>query len=531
MTKRNVIRTLAATLLVIAVQPLHAQEPDPADAAWAAGDHGRARALYAQRVAADSTDVRALHRLGLLFAWEREYAQANALLEKVVRIAPSREARMDQANVLAWSGSYDRALDVLSELASQDPTAAVLHARARFLSWAARYGEAEAAYGTLLRSSPTDAEAVRGLARVTTWRGDLAAGERLWREALAAEPHNADAHVGLSQVLRWRGRAREALEHAEQAARLRPDDRDVIEQLAWAEAAFAPRFAPTFSAETDSDDNRLYTAAFSATVPASRRFTALVNGYLRRADGPVAPGVDAEPRSLAVLAGVRLEVGDGWTLTGTGGVTDASAVEPAAVYRAGIATPQWAPVTASVAVSRSVLDATADLMARGITTDEASVTAAARLTRSFSVDAGFGVTRFNGVLANDRVLGRLGVEARATSWLRLRPRMTAFIFEHNAHEGYFAPDEYGLAELGIGIDRHRGSWSFSGEAAPGMQRIGSQGDVKGALSARARVGYTVAPGREIGLAFTFSQLGIDGLAAGTTEYRYRAFVISGAWGF
>jgi hypothetical protein len=64
-----------------------------------------------------------------------------------------------------------------------------------------------------------------------------------------------------------------------------------------------------------------------------------------------------------------------------------------------------------------------------------------------------------------------------------------------------------------------------------VQRIGSAGDAKGALSGRARVGYTLAPGREVGVSLAFSNLGMERFQAGATGYRYQAAVISGAWGF
>jgi hypothetical protein len=139
--------------------------------------------------------------------------------------------------------------------------------------------------------------------------------------------------------------------------------------------------------------------------------------------------------------------------------------------------------------------------------------------------------RFDGTGTNDRLLGRLGLELRPVSMLRVRPRVTAFTFERRAGDGYFDPDFYGLAELGIGLDRYRGAWSFSGEVAPGAQQVGSDGDVQGALAARMRVGYTVAPGREVGVSFGMSNLGIERFEAASAGYRYQAAVLSAAWRF
>jgi tetratricopeptide (TPR) repeat protein len=536
---RTSMMTFAVALLVTALSlttavPVPAQQPaDPAQAAWEADDHARARELYAARVAADSGDVQALHRLGLLLAWDRQYAAAIPLLERLVSLAPYTAPRLDLANVLAWSRSYDRALAVLDDVLRTDPSRDVLHTRARFLSWAGRYAEAGAAYRDLLAADADDAEALRGLARVTTWRGDLVGGEAAWRRALAADPASADAHMGLSQVLRWRGQPRPALEHARTAVGLRPGDRDILEQLAWAEAAFAPRIAPTFSAETDSDDNRLFTMALAASAHLEPRIALTLNATLRRAEGPTplaAGELSRETRS--VLAGARMEIGPGWALSGAGGVADRPGDAGATgIYRAGLASPGWLPVAVTASLARNALDVTADLMARDIVTDDVSLGVGIQLVPAIRLEAGTALTRFRGETTNDRVLARLGLDARAGPLLRLRPRATAFRFDRTVQEGYFAPDEYVLAELGVGVDRHRGGWSLSGEVAPGAQRIGSSGDVLGAFSARARVAYGIAPGREVGIGLSFSNLGVERFQPGAGGYRYHAAVLSMAWGF
>jgi tetratricopeptide (TPR) repeat protein len=538
---RFVSAFIIAALSLAATGPVAAQQPaDPAQAAWEADDHARARELYAARVAADSGDVQALHRLGLLLAWDRQYAAAIPLLERLVSLAPYTAPRLDLANVLAWSRSYDRALAVLDDVLRTDPSRDVLHTRARFLSWAGRYAEAGAAYRDLLAADADDAEALRGLARVTTWRGDLVGGEAAWRRALAADPASEDAHMGLSQLLRWRGQLRPALEHARTAVGLRPGDRDILEQLAWAEAAFAPRIAPTFSAETDSDDNRLFTMALAASAHLEPRMALTLNATLRRAEGPTplaAGELSRETRSVS--AGARVEVGAGWALSGAGGVVDRPGTAGTAgtrrtatgTYRAGIASPAWLPVAVTASAGRSALDVTADLMGRDIVTDDVSLGIGVQLVPAIRLEAGTALTRFRGETTNDRVLARLGLDARAGPLLRLRPRATAFRFEHAVQEGYFAPDEYVLAELGVGVDRYRGGWSLSGEVAPGAQRIGSSGDVLGAFSARARVAYGIAPGREVGIGLSFSNLGVERFQPGAGGYRYQAAVLSMAWGF
>lgn len=560
-------RLLTLALLAAAASPLRAQ--DPADSAWAAGDQQRARVLYAARVAADSSDAVALHRLGLMLAWNREYSEALTLLDRLVTVAPTYAARVDRANVLAWSGDYARAVTAVDQLLAADPAAvdlwiakarylswarrfdeslaayarleqlvpddtAVAHAHARVLSWAGRLSEAEDAYRGQLKRNPGDGEALRGLARVASWRGDLGGGERLWRQAISAEPDNAEARLGLSQVLRWQGQSRAALSEAEAAARTAPADRDTEMQLAWARAAFRPRVAPSVVAEFDSEDNRVLTTGLSLSGYLGQRLAITAQGYMRRADDARVSGWSRE--SLSASLGLRADVLGGWTLGMTGGLLSRPDRETVtATGSASLASPGWRPVTAAVSASRSVLDVTALLIENGVRTDEVLVTLGARFSTSLRLDASGAVAEFRGAQDNRRVLGRVGLEARANRWLSLRPRFTAFGFDKSTEdgywEGYWNPASYRIGELGIGIDRYGEAWGLSAEAAPGAQQIGTDGRWKGAASFRTRVQYTIAPGRDVGIGFTFSNSGIERHQAQGAGYRYQAAVLSAGWAF
>ena len=523
----RMITKLSLSALLLA-QPLAAQ--DAADSAWTAGDHARARTLYTQRLAANTNDPEALHRLGLMLAWNREFPEAVKLLDRLLTVAPNPAARMDRANVLAWSGDYNRAIQAVDELVAENAAPAdARHIRARFLSWAGRFDAAEAAYRELLSLDPRDAEALRGLARVTSWRGDLGNGEQLWRRVLTAEPENVDARIGLSQVLRWRGQPRAALEEARAAAKLAPDNRDVQLQLDWAEAAFAPRLAPSVAAEFDSDDNTLITTALTASGYLGSRVSVSAHGYVRRAEGGVSGHLDSRAGSL----GLRLDLGRGWTMAGSAGAVDRTApgADMLATWGGSLATPAAPAVSASLAYARGVMDGTALLIQNGITSDEMTFGLNLRLGADVRAEAATAVARFYGVDENDRILGRVSLDMRASRSLRLRPRVAAFSFKDDLNEGYFDPDFYGLAELGIGYDRYTGAWGFSAEVAPGAQRVGSNADITGALSARARVGYTIAPGREIGVSFALSNLGMERFEPNAAGYRYQAAVLSAAWGF
>src|SRR5258708_16785213 len=88
----DMVRRAAFALLLLGA-PLAAQHP-AADSAWAQGRYAQARALYETALAADSTDVRALHRLAILDAWDGQFDRALARLARLRRLAPGDPDRL-----------------------------------------------------------------------------------------------------------------------------------------------------------------------------------------------------------------------------------------------------------------------------------------------------------------------------------------------------------------------------------------------------------------------------------------------------
>jgi hypothetical protein len=178
-----------------------------------------------------------------------------------------------------------------------------------------------------------------------------------------------------------------------------------------------------------------------------------------------------------------------------------------------------------------MLDITALLIENGVRTDELLLTAGARLSPAWRMDASGAVAEYRGQEVNRRLLGRVGLEAKPNRWLSLRPRFTTFGFDKDVADGYWDPDRYRLADLGLGVDRYREAWGFSAEVAPGAQQIGSGEDWKGAVSARARVQYSIGPGRDVALGVSFTNSGLERNQAEGAGYRYQAFVLSAGWVF
>jgi hypothetical protein len=105
----------------------------------------------------------------------------------------------------------------------------------------------------------------------------------------------------------------------------------------------------------------------------------------------------------------------------------------------------------------------------------------------------------------------------------------AFSFEQGLTDGYFDPDFYGIGEL-TGRRLHQpAAWSWLVEVAPGAQQVGSGGELGATFRAAARVGYRIAPGREVSLAGGFSSTGLQSFASGASDYRYTAVILGLAW--
>jgi tetratricopeptide (TPR) repeat protein len=253
-------RTLCTTLVALLACTMSATAQSPADSAWLAGDVDRAGELYAQRLAADSTDELALHRVALMHAWDARYEESLELFDLLVSLAPDNaEALLDRAKVTAWRGDIPEAIREVERVLEMRPSyMPALAARARYEAWSGdlssaismqdellqqlpgdrdawisqatylvwddRLQEAVAIYDSLLRTDSADRQSRLGLAQALAWSGQLDSASRLYVGMLEQDREDIEALMGYARVAAWGGQLKEAEERWRRAVKVDPDN-------------------------------------------------------------------------------------------------------------------------------------------------------------------------------------------------------------------------------------------------------------------------------------------------------------------
>jgi len=498
-------------------------------------------------------------------AWAGRETEAVAALDELLaerpRYAPAMKAR---AQFLAWAGEFDRALQGYDELVSgMDADRPIRQERAKVLAWAERYEESLSSWDSLVVAAPqdvetrvgraaartfagdidgaeedyrraleidsTNVEALQGLARAQSWDGRLVAGEATYRRAVAFDDGSAAALVGLAQNLRWQGRNAAALEILERARRLEPGNADVREQLQWVRVNTSPRARLSQATEEDSDGNDMRTTTLTAEFNPVPRLSVRTDLYRRDVD---APGLEREALGARVTGTWQME--PGWSLSLGGGLSENDGVGDDRIpsWRASISTPARYALTGSVAVGASALDGTAALADLGVEVRQLEVDAAWANSAGLRVSAAGGVADFRGSEPNRRTSGSLGIRQRLGPAWTTGVIVRAFAFEKDLGDGYFDPDFFGLVEASLGWSVELGSWTLRLEGAPGVQRVGSEGDAAGAIRTSGRLAWRAAPGRELWVSGGWSSAGLQRLSAtGGADYRYEVLSAGVSWVF
>ena len=528
--------------------------------------HAQALSFFDQLLILEPGNLEARVDRARVLAWQGDIDEALGALDRILEVQPDHiQALEAKAQFQAWAGEYSAALSSYDRLVgiSQDPTGILLE-QARILGWASRLRESQSVYDsilavnpqnlearlgqarlltfsnrtdeavgryeTILGDHPDNLEARRGLARTLTWGGYLPEGEEAWRSSLAGSPEDLVSRVGLAQNLRWQGRNAAALEILEGADSVQKENPDYLEQLQWIRSTLAPRSGVSFIREVDSDENAMTTARVTGGWNAIPRLAVRANAYTRSMRQRA---MDLTGSSWGVSLHASYQLEPGWMFSaGAGGTrTDGSGTASFSSLNADVTSPGRYRFGGGIRLSRYPLDATAQLVEQGVRVGLADVSGRWTPAPGWQIAGSTGAGTFTGAEANQRVHVNVRVDRRLRGGWTAGLSHRYFGFEKDLNEAYFDPDFFGLTEVAGRWLWEPGRWGLLLEAAPGLQKIGSDGDLAGALRASARLAYRLAPGREVSFSGGYSSAGLQSFSTGDSDYRYRAFILGGSWVF
>ncbi len=542
------------------------------DAAWREGRFPDARARYLEALAFDSAgSSRAVFRLATLHAWNGQLTQAIPLYQRYGILEPGdEEGRIALAKALAWNGETARAIAIYDSILSRDKTYrdAALGAaqtlawagsfrpalarydrwlvdqpkdveaelsRARTLAWAGKLGEAERAYQAISTRGER-LEADKGVAVVAAWRGDLVRSERLWRRIAATVTKDPEVWVGLAQVLRWSGRPRGARDALNKALAADPKNADAGQQLRWVRADLAPSVEPSAGGSWDSDQNRSLVLGAAArgwlgsaqtTAYVSQRWAELGLATGQSTGGrlslrfPVAPNVEV----VGDVGGVRIRAEQG-AVTKTHDMITGSVAGTIKLAR-------W--LSAGASVRRAGFDETALMMLSGVEVTSFGAEAEARVGSRLSLAAGTDLGRLEGgSVPNRRQVGFVSTRWRPTRSLAITVAGRAIAYDKSPRDGYFAPARFRHGELGVRWSRGRDlGWYLSFDLGLGAQQVAfaGPGSTKGTQRFGGGIGYRPAPGFDVAVDYSFSNVAATGAGptGGGSLYRAQGLSLRGKW--
>jgi tetratricopeptide (TPR) repeat protein len=463
-------------------------------------------------------------------AWEGEYDEALSSYDELLAItAGEASIRRGQAQILTWASRLDASRAVYDSVLALDP--GDVEARlglAQTLTFADSLDAAAAQYRIVLSGDPEEVRALQGLGRALSWGGSLVEGEQAFRTAVSRAPSDVASMVALAENLRWQGRDASALEVLTRAEQLAPDHRGVREQLRQIDVALGPSLRPSVVVEDDSDGNHMVSTNAVGRWHPVPRLGLRAQSYQRSLEQG---GLSRDAFGLTVFGSYQLE--PGWTVSAglggsrTGGSDPTS--EPA--YSLGLSSPGRYSYAAGVTVDHQALDATALLAERGVSTTDTRLTGRWVPAAGWRLDGALGTTSFDGTEDNRRSDISATVSRRLNRAWTLAVGGRAMGFDKDLSDGYFDPDFYGIAEVRGRWQHELGRWGFLVEAAPGVQQVRSDGDPAGAFRVSGRVGYRLAPGREVTLSAGYSSTGLQSFSTESSDYRYTAVIVGGSWAF
>ena len=254
------MRRCLLALLLLGALPARADLVE-ADAAFDAGDHARALALYDEVLRETPMRSRRWSARGCSCPGTRSTPRRSRATTTCCAVEPGHaQASLERAKVLSWSGKNAEAAEAFRALLVRDSQNREARlGLARSLAWAGRQQDARHEYAILLERNPADAEALVGMAQTHAWSGDLVNARRLYEQALASTPEQRDALLGLAYVDLWAGDRGAADSMGLKLDARYPGDPEVAELRREVSKSGNPWVSGYATSLDDTDDHRMDT--------------------------------------------------------------------------------------------------------------------------------------------------------------------------------------------------------------------------------------------------------------------------------
>ncbi len=476
------------------------------DSAWTREDHPAAFTAYDAVVRADSVySTRALFRVGLLHAWSNRFGAAIAAQRRYIRAEPD-----DLEGRVALGRTY---------------------------AWASRIPESLAQYDSVLARDANYRDAVLGRAQTLAWSDRIPEGEATLERWVERRADDTEAWTLLGQFRRWRGETRAAEQALTRALAIAPNDRAAREQMAWVKADL--NLAATFQmvGAKDSERNTLWHREVGVLLPMWHGVRAGATARLREAsvsdvDAIVVPGalIHASWRPAALGITWRADFGavsfpstvPGETLRLRGGVRGAGVVGGKLRLSAGGNREPFDEVlsTASRGLMFSVFDV------------DANYILAPRWHLGLSGTAGVVDGSPDVIASRSTIMGSLRFLPRRGTQLSLSQRQVSW--DAPEFGVFFAPQTWSITEAALSWERPAElGLVLAGDLALASQGVAFESNpVSRSVVPRGamRVGYRVAPGRELVFGLVYANVAGAG-AITASDYRYGAATLTGRWTF
>lgn len=496
------IFTVAVIMTFFIISPRVLSAQNGADKAWSRGDYEKAIPMYHTALSQDSTNTRALRRLGLYYAWQRD---------------------------------FHKSMDYYRKLYVQRPHDPEVHYRiGEVYLWGGHYASARKYFASSLQADSKYTLPMHGMARSYAWAGALGESEKWWKRAIDLFPEEPGAWIGLSQTLRWEGRPGAAMELWSKAPASVRADADAAAEHQRVDRLMGPEFSVEVTQEADAGQVEVWRFEGRASTRIGP-WLALTIG-VRQMDVEQDFDTDAlDPLNgegsdvRGGFGGATIEMPFGGTLRGGVGGVELEHGDEEWGWHVGVRTPDKGLGVLDLQYRDEPLLATPTLIANEVDVETFAGKFRLPAFGELLVNAGGAYSKFKGITENERYLGTLGFHYQLSRSFDLKGNGRVFAFQNNTNEGYFSPEMFWNTQAGVAWTPESDKWRVGLVLLPGVQQIEEQ-DPAFTLYGGTNVAYEVSPGRLIGVrSWATSSQGEALWEGGREDYWYRFLQLHGSF--